>query len=414
MTSKIAARVAAVLAIVLVAGAVVAQRPEDPGPYAVGWRTITFANPYAGSSSIPCLVCYPATAAQQGAPLDLSGAPYPAIVFGHGFTADGQSFLQLGRHLASWGFFFVAHDTLRFGPQTSQRTELEAVVRLVRDEHVRTGSFFFNAVDVNRIAVAGHSMGGGSAAGVLGGNVGVQAGVLLAPLAGLLPDTSDWMQTATAPFQVIVGNGDIVTPPSSNAVRFYQKGGQVSNYRGLTHLWGGADHFSVKGTGSNPTPDEIDAFRLSRRQMTAFLLAVLHGQDAFLDVLVGNGAHAEPRFDTLAYDVRDPNLYLQPGARVGATLDFVPMGAATRAVLTVASPAPAQIPLGPLGMLGVNPTLMFPIGTAVVGARQTAPASFPIPNAAVLAGAPIWVQCITEGSNPGQRLSPTRRFTIGA
>lgn len=414
MSSRTIARIALVVTLVVHAGHGVAQRPEDPGPYAVGWRTITFANPYAGSSSIPCLVCYPATVAQQGAPLDTTGAPYPAIVFGHGFTADGQSFLQLGRHLASWGFFFVAHDTLRFGPQTAQRTELEAVVRIVRDEHARSGSFFFNAVDVGQIAVAGHSMGGGSSAGVLGGSVGVQAGVLLAPAAGLFPDTSDWMQTATAPFQVIVGNGDVITPPSSNAALFFQKGAGVSNYRGLTNLWGGADHFSVKGTGSNPTQNEVDAFRLSRRQMTAFLLAVLQGRDAFLDVLVGDGAHAEPKFDTLAYDVRDPNLYLQPGARVGGRLDFVPMGGATRAVLTVASPAPAQISLGPLGVLGVNPTLMFPIGTAVIGARQTAPAAFPIPNAAGLAGTPIWVQCVTEGSNPGQRLSPTRRFTIGA
>lgn len=389
-----------------------AQAPENPGPHAAGWQTITFANPYSGSAQIPCLVVYPGLKAGQNAGLDRSGAPYPVIVFGHGFTANGQSQIQLGRHLASWGFIFVAHDTVPLGPQTSQVNDMSALVKILRDENLRPTSFVYQAVDRKNFAVAGHSMGGGSAAGVLGSSADVQAGLLLAPWVGLFPNASDWMKTARAPYQVLVGNGDVFAPPSSNASKFYQKGAGVRRYRGLTVLWNKCDHFAIHATDQNSTPDQVESFRLARRQSTAFLLAALADRHPYLDVLVGNGAHAESKFDQLTYEARHPDLYLTGVAKVGGSLDYHVMGRAGGADAVYFAPLPAQIVIPGLGTLGLHPALMFPLGAGVVGGQQTRHGSYPIPAVAQLKGVRIWVQAAASDAANQLVLSPTRDFTI--
>jgi len=400
------------IAVAVLAASLSGQQPENPGPFKAAWQTIALTNPYPGSSRIQCLVVYPGQEAKEKAPMDLLGAPYPVVVFGHGFLSDGQAQLELGRHLASWGFLFVAHDTLPLGPQTEQVKDLSALTRVIRDEHRRQGSFFFNTVDVKQVAVAGHSMGGGSTAGVLASTADVQAGLLLAPWVGITPNASDWMKQARAPYQILVGLGDSVAPAGSNASLFYQKGATVNRYRGLTILWKGCDHFSVRHTPSNATPDQIEAFRLCRRQMTSFLLARLQDRHEYLDVLVSDATHAEPKFDQVNYEVRDPDLYLTGAVRVGGRLAYHVMGKARTQMVAYFSPLPFSATIPGLGVLGLHPSFLNLLGSGPIGDRQVAHHTFPVPPVPALAGLRLYVQAAAPDAGNFYRLTPTRTFRI--
>jgi hypothetical protein len=86
-----------------------AARPaslSEPGPFAAGWRQVTVQRPAGGQ--FPALLFYPAMAQGEGAPYDGSGAPYPAISFGHGYLQPPTRYQSTLEHLATWGYFVIA------------------------------------------------------------------------------------------------------------------------------------------------------------------------------------------------------------------------------------------------------------------------------------------------------------------
>jgi hypothetical protein len=222
------------------------------------------------------------------------------------------------------------------------------------------------------------------------------------------------MKQARVPYQILVGLGDIVAPAGSNASRFYQKGAAVNRYRGLTILWKGCDHFSVRHTPSNATPDQIEAFRLCRRQMTSFLLARLQDRHEYLDVLVSDATHAEPRFDQVIYEVRDPDLYLTGPVKVGGQLAYHVMGKARTQMVAYFSPLPFSATLPGLGVLGLHPSFLNLLGSGPIGDRQVAHSTFPVPAVPALAGLRLYVQAAAPDAGNRYRLTPTRTFRIVA
>ena len=409
---RVAVAVSVTMALAVVD--LVAQNPQGRGPYRVGVREIAFSNPYAGSASIPCFVSYPGKAPLKGADLDRRGAPYPVIVFGHGYGALGTNYRNLAEHFASWGFVFVAPNTFQHGPIASQSLDMQALTRILRDEGSRRSSFFAAAVDINHLGVSGHSMGAGAAAGVLGSSADVQAGVLLAPWDGGKgqPDASDAMRTARAPFQILVGAGDTLTPASTHSIKFYQKASHVRDYRGMLTLWSGCGHGAVAGFINPSNVDDVEAYRLCRLQMTAFLLAYLQERDDMLDVAVGELAHAEPRFDRLEYTVADPNLYITGAPGVGGSLDYHVMARADTPVLLYAATTPGEWRIPGLGVLGLDPSEMVFVASMPTSQRQTLHVVAPIPNQYSLAGLKIWIQAAAANQHNTYRLTPTRSFAI--
>ncbi len=90
---------------------------SEAGPYAVGTRDMTFTDESRDAQEIAVAFWYPAVEAADNAVSDLSGAPYPVILYSHGMYFDGQlrhryAHSQLASHLASYGFVVVAveHD----------------------------------------------------------------------------------------------------------------------------------------------------------------------------------------------------------------------------------------------------------------------------------------------------------------
>lgn len=82
---------------------------SSPGPYRAGRRRVTIVRP--NGSSFSAQLYYPATATGDGTPYDGSGAPYPAISFGHGFLQPPERYRSTLEHLASWGYFVIATES---------------------------------------------------------------------------------------------------------------------------------------------------------------------------------------------------------------------------------------------------------------------------------------------------------------
>lgn len=110
--------------------------------------------------------------ALEGAMPDLSGAPYPLVINSHAFTAQMWQ-MYLGEHLASYGFVVIApehiHDSWS-GQNTTYAIRILEVNRTITDAETLTAEdgALAGMIDVERIAVGGHSGGGITSYGTAG------------------------------------------------------------------------------------------------------------------------------------------------------------------------------------------------------------------------------------------------------
>lgn len=96
-------------------------------------------------------------------PTDAPG-PLAGVAVAPGYTEEQRHVAWLGPRLASHGYVVLTLDTNDPEDDPAARAEaLIAAVRLLKSEHARRGSPLFGRLDADRMAVAGHSMGGGGA-----------------------------------------------------------------------------------------------------------------------------------------------------------------------------------------------------------------------------------------------------------
>lgn len=98
---------------------------------------------------------------------------FPLVLFAHGFSGFRDQSTVLTTHLASWGFVVAAPDYLERGLGAAlgqrpavPRADLEvsrSTVDLLKAEDVRPGGPLAGRVSAERVAIFGHSAGGGSA-----------------------------------------------------------------------------------------------------------------------------------------------------------------------------------------------------------------------------------------------------------
>ncbi len=102
--------------------------------------------------------------------------PFPLVIFAHGASSYRNQSTFLTTHLASWGFVVASVDYIERGlrrqfdldmslapdPEIDDVTLTRMVVMLVADESARTGSVLEGRVSSDRIAITGHSAGGGT------------------------------------------------------------------------------------------------------------------------------------------------------------------------------------------------------------------------------------------------------------
>ncbi|MEL7370710.1 MAG: dienelactone hydrolase family protein [Myxococcota bacterium] len=106
--------------------------------------------------------------------MSVRSGSFPVVVFSHGLGGFRSQSTFFTTHLASWGFVVAAPDhperglALLFTPATPASdqapiTMLQTLERL-RSENADATSPFFERLDLDKVAVAGHSAGGSAAA----------------------------------------------------------------------------------------------------------------------------------------------------------------------------------------------------------------------------------------------------------
>jgi dienelactone hydrolase len=136
-----------------------------------------------------------------------------------GFTERQQHIEWWGPRLASHGFAVLILDTNDVGDRPELRAEaLIAAIRLLRDENDRQGSPLRGRIDPTKMAVMGHSMGGGGAL--------IAANEYPDEIQASIPFTS-WQpggvfDRTTAPTLVIAAEDDRIAPVAEHAWPHYQ------------------------------------------------------------------------------------------------------------------------------------------------------------------------------------------------
>ncbi|RLK13248.1 serine aminopeptidase S33 family [Micromonospora sp. M71_S20] len=145
-------------------------------------------------------------------PTSTAEGTFGAVAISPGFTARQTSVAWLGPRLASQGFVVITIDTRSVYDQPASRgTQLLAALDyLTNTSTVRT------RIDRNRLAVMGHSMGGGGSLSAASTRPALQAAI---PLTGWHTQKS-W-SSVRVPTLVIGAENDTVAPVSSHSEPFY-------------------------------------------------------------------------------------------------------------------------------------------------------------------------------------------------
>jgi predicted dienelactone hydrolase len=147
------------------------------------------------------------------APTDTGAGTFGAVVIAPGFTARKSSMAWLAPRLASQGFVVFNIDTLTTSDQPASRGRqlLAAADFLTQRSSVRA------RVDPNRVAVVGHSMGGGGTLEAAQSRPALQAAIPLTPW-----NLSKSFSRVTVPTLVIGAEADTIAPVRSHSRPFFQ------------------------------------------------------------------------------------------------------------------------------------------------------------------------------------------------
>ncbi|NUP65999.1 MAG: alpha/beta hydrolase [Nonomuraea sp.] len=148
-------------------------------------------------------------------PTDTSQGTFGAIAISPGYTARWSSLAWLGPRIASHGFVVIGIETNTIYDQPASRgRQLLAALDYLTSSSPSTVR---SRIDASRLAVAGHSMGGGGTLEAANDRPSLQAAVPLAPW----NLTKIW-SGVRVPTMIIGGEADTVAPVASHSEPFYQ------------------------------------------------------------------------------------------------------------------------------------------------------------------------------------------------
>ena len=135
---------------------------------------------------------------------------YPVVVFLHGLSFSSRMYGSLGEALVTAGFIGVFSDTARFD-SIQQRADAAALFEALGVANSDPDSPLFGRIDLERMGLAGHSMGGGSTIHVLAENPGYRAGFCFAPGRGRRSFAAS-APRVSVPIGIVHGRRDRILP----------------------------------------------------------------------------------------------------------------------------------------------------------------------------------------------------------
>ncbi|MEV6491199.1 alpha/beta hydrolase [Actinoplanes sp. NPDC051633] len=180
-------------------------------------------------------------------PTSTSSGTFGAVAIAPGYTAGRSSMAWLAPRIASQGFVVFNIDTLTRSDQPASRGRqlLAALDYLTGSSSVR------GRIDASRLAVMGHSMGGGGTLEAAKSRPALQAAI---PLTGWNLDKS-WPEIAV-PTLVVGAENDSIAPVASHSIPFFTSM-PASLDKAYLEL-NGASHFAPNSTNTT-----ISAFSVS-------------------------------------------------------------------------------------------------------------------------------------------------------
>ena len=150
-----------------------------------------------------------------------------------GYTGDQSSMAWYGPRLASQGFVVFTIDTITTSDQPDSRAKqlMASLDYLTGDSDVR------DRIDTSRLAVMGHSMGGGGTLEAARDNRNLKAAIPMTPW-----DTTKDFSGVQTPTLIIGAQNDTIAPVAQHAKPFY---GSLPDDPGKAYLeLAGASHFA--------------------------------------------------------------------------------------------------------------------------------------------------------------------------
>ena len=209
---------------VLVQSTAVYADLADPGPFGAGRQIVTILRP--NGQTFTSQLYYPATTTGDGTPYDGSGAPYPAVTFGHGFMVPPNFYRSTLEHLASHGYHVIVPESyMTFLVPSHQgfAEDFRYSLDFLESENANPASWLFGQVDTAHFGMAGHSMGGGSSILAAAADSRVRALITLAA-AETTPSAIAQMPNISAPVRLITGDQDDIVDWQTNTQAMYNVG----------------------------------------------------------------------------------------------------------------------------------------------------------------------------------------------
>ncbi|WP_432491869.1 alpha/beta hydrolase family protein [Kineococcus gypseus] len=234
---------AAAVAVPLAVGAVPAQAADNPyerGPAPTTASVEATRGSFAVSQT--SVSSYSATGFGGGTiyyPTTTTAGTFGAVVIAPGYTATQSSMSWYGPRLASQGFVVFTIDTnSRYDQPSSRGDQLRAALT-----YLTTRSTVRARIDATRLAVMGHSMGGGGTLEAVKDDPSIKAAIPLTPW----NTDKTWPEIST-PTLIIGAQDDSTAPVASHSEPFY---GSIPTATDKVYLeLRGASHFAPNSSNT--------------------------------------------------------------------------------------------------------------------------------------------------------------------
>ena len=249
--------------------------PDSTGPYAVATFDVSIPR---GRRSMPGIVYRPLSD-------DSTSGLRPAVVFGHGYLAAAGRYDSICRRLASHGFYVLVPaypDPGLFGPFEPVAGEMKAAREFLDSLAHLPGM----GLDAHRIALVGHSMGGGAA--FLDARRDTSGSVKA--VAGLAPyriSRQTYPESLHVPAMVIAGGNDRSAPATTVHREFYEPC-PAPCYYVLVRAGGHNGFLDITSWLEDRFEpfDRVVQLKATRTYLTAFLQVYLAGDERYRPWLV--------------------------------------------------------------------------------------------------------------------------------
>jgi len=211
------------------------------------------------------------------------GEDFGGIAISPGFVESQENMSWWGQHLASHGFAVLTLDTNELRDDPSLRADaLIAAIGVLRSEGERMGGTLRGKILNDRMAIMGHSMGGG---GTL-----IAANLHSAELKAAIPFTP-WQpegdfSAVSIPTLVIAGENDRIAPVADHAQPHFD-----SLPEGISKMYlevKGGNHFIANtDTGEDRLAPNIDVHDLVGSMGVAWLKLFVDGDENYRDIVFG-------------------------------------------------------------------------------------------------------------------------------